>query len=176
EQPERRPEFQRMQRDLRASAMVSTIPLTRYVGRDPARPLDVHEIAGANDADLDAALAVYQRAFPAGPTAVEPAVLRHALERRPQGSEPSAYHLWALRAKADSAVEGMASFFTLPTAGFGGYLTLDGSLRGTGRLRPLVARIEERMLRDDLDARGWYAECRRDSIQARVLARVGLSE
>ena len=176
EQPECRHEFQTMQRYLRGRSTVATIPLATYVGRDPARPLEVHEIVDARDPDLGPTFEVYERAFPAGPTAIEPAALGQALVRRRRGSEKYAYHLWALRATAEGPVEGMAAFFTFPEAGFGGYLTLGGSLRGTGRLRLLIARIEERMLRDDLDARGWYAECRRDSPEAIVLTRVGFSE
>jgi len=176
EQPERRPEFRRMRDYLRARETVATIPLARYVGRDPARPLDVHEIADANDPDLHATLDVYQHAFPPGPTAVDPEALRQALLRHAGGRDRCAYHLWALRAKAGGPVEGMASFFTLPAAGFAGYLTLGGSLRGTGRLRPLMARMEERMLRDDLDVRGWYAECGRDSPEARVFSHTGFSQ
>ncbi len=176
QQPERRPEFRRMQDYLRARETVQTIALARYVGRDPARPLDVHEIADANDPDVRATLDVYQRAFPPGPTTVEPNALRQALRRHAAGGDRCAYHLWALRAEADGPVEGMASFFTFPAAGFAGYLTLGGSLRGTGRLRPLLARIEEQMLRDDLDARGWYAECRRGSPEAHAFSHTGFCE
>jgi hypothetical protein len=176
EQPESRREFQIMQRYLRARSTVATIPLARYIGRDPDRPLDVHDIADEHDADLDPTLAVYEPAFAKGPTAVDAAALRQALVRRRQGVDHYAYHLWALRATAADPVEGMASFFTLPTAGFGGYVTLGGSLRGTGRLRLLVARIEEQMIRDGLDARGWYAECRADGPEANALTHVGFFE
>jgi len=176
EQPESRREFQIMQRYLRARSSVATISLARYIGRDPAQPLDVHEIGDEHDADLDATLALYERAFPKGPAAVEAAALRHALVRRDQRTDSYASHLWALRASAADPVEGMASFFTFPIAGFVGYVMLGGSLRGTGRLRLLVARIEEQMIRDALDARGWYAECRADSPEAIALTRVGFFE
>src|SRR5690606_13801289 len=43
--------------------------------------------------------------------------------------------------------------------GFGGYVVLDGALRGRGMLRLLVARIEERMMRDSDGAEGWFVEC-----------------
>jgi hypothetical protein len=65
----------------------------------------------------------------------------------------------------------MASFFTFPEAGFGGYVTLQGALRGTGRFPLLLARMEERMIRDALGARSWYIEC--DPRQEALFARHG---
>lgn len=53
----------------------------------------------------------------------------------------------------------MASFLTMPSAGFGGYIGFDDSLRGKCKLRHVVARAEERMVRDGTAARGWYIEC-----------------
>ena len=53
----------------------------------------------------------------------------------------------------------MASFFTFPDAGFGGYIALDGSLRHSGRFPLLLARMEERMIRDAIGANGSYIEC-----------------
>ncbi|MEQ1638434.1 MAG: hypothetical protein ABL903_17315 [Methylococcales bacterium] len=64
-----------------------------------------------------------------------------------------------LRVAADSAIEGMASFFTFEEAGFGGYVALTGALKGSGRLRLLLARIEEQMLKDGRGCQGWFIEC-----------------
>ncbi|WP_411727910.1 hypothetical protein, partial [Methyloglobulus sp.] len=82
---------------------------------------------------------------------------------------------WALRSAPGNAVEGMASFFTLPNAGFGGYLTLTGTLRGNGRLRPLLARMEEQMIKDGKAADGWYIECEPHG-QERIFNHLGFRE
>lgn len=176
EEPESCPEFQAMRRYLRTRSTVATIPLPSYMGWDPARPLEVHEMTGEDDPALRPALAVYRQAFPPGPSALDPEALRRAFLELRRGSGEYAYHLWALREAADRSVEGMASFFTFPKTGFGGYLTLVGSLRGTGRLRLLVARIEEQMLKDGFEACGWYAECRPDGPEAVALAPMGFYE
>jgi hypothetical protein len=47
----------------------------------------------------------------------------------------------------------------MPSAGFGGYIGFVEPLRGSGKLRHIGARIEERMVRDGAGARGWYMEC-----------------
>jgi hypothetical protein len=52
----------------------------------------------------------------------------------------------------------MASFHTLTAAGLLGYVTLAGPLRGSGRFPALVARLEQRLLADRPEIRGWYAE------------------
>jgi hypothetical protein len=83
--------------------------------------------------------------------------------------------LWALRVSAAHPVSGIASFFSFPGAGFGGYLALGEGLRGTGRLRPLLARMEEQMLRDFVNARGWYIECATEDV-ADLFARMGFCE
>lgn len=176
EDPQSCGEFRTMQHYLRARSMVGTIPLARYMGRDPGRPLEVHEITEAEDPDLDPTLAVYGHNFPPGPTSLEPEALRRAFPGRRHGGEGYAYHLWALRGTPNGPVEGIASFFTFPKAGFGGYVSLAGSLRGTGRLRLVMARMEAQMIQDGLDAFGWYAECRPDGPEAVVLPRLGFYE
>ena len=165
DQPQRSAEFAQMARYLDARTAVPLLPLDHYVGHDQARPLAIREITGS-DADLPAVRAVYAAHFADRATAVD----AEALGREPAGAGPRggdhAYHLWALRAAPEAPVAGLASFFTLPEAGFGGYVALAPPLRGTGRVPLLLARIETQMVRDRLGATGWFAEC-----DDRVLAR-----
>jgi hypothetical protein len=176
EEPESCPEFQAMRGYLRTRSTVAMIALAHYVGRDPARPLEVHEIIDPDDPDLDAALAVYREAFPPGPTVLSPDAWRRELSTRHQDRQDVAYHLWALRGTPDGAVAGMASFFTFPGAGFGGYVALVGALRHARRLPLLIARIEARMLQDGLGAVGWYIECQHNSRAAVAFTRLGFHE
>jgi len=86
------------------------------------------------------------------------------------------YHLWGLREAPAAPVAGMASFYSLPGVGFGGYLALGASLRGRGRLRGIVARIEEQMRRDETGARGWLIECVPNSEALAIFRRLGFRE
>ena len=119
-----------------------------------------------------AAVALAHAAIPFPGRVASPREFAAALAARRAGGP--AYHLWALRAPGADAIEGMASFFSLPSAGFGGYLVLTGSLRGRGLLPLLVARIETRMIRDGTKAEGWFVECGQESVAAFV--RVGFAE
>jgi GNAT superfamily N-acetyltransferase len=162
-------EYQAMARHLTADT-VPICGLAAYTGSDAARPLVVHEVTEPADADFAAALCVYRRGFEGGPTDLDPACFRAAL-LQPADAEPMRYHFWAIRRRADSPVEGMASFFTFALAGFGGYIALEGALRNTRRFPLLLARIEHRMIRDQLGAVGWYIEC--DPRQEALFARHG---
>jgi hypothetical protein len=174
--PTAAPEYREMAADLEQRGEIATVALTRYVGHDPSRPVHVHEPRTAPDPDLDAIIRVYRAAFPPGPTSVDPEGFRRSLAERWHEGRHYRYHLWAVRGRAEDRVEGMAAFFTFPCGGFGGYVALTGALRGTGRMRPLLARIEECMLRDALGARGWYVECDIGSDQAARFARLGFHE
>ena len=66
----------------------------------------------------------------------------------------------------------MASFFTLPSSGFGGYVALTGSLRGRGLLGHVLRTMEQRMVRDDPSVSGWYIECAENTERAKF-ARYG---
>lgn len=155
--PEQSPEYVTMAHHLDATDSVETLSLLAYVGRDPERSVSIREVVEGSDPDLAGVLSLYCQAFPPGPTTVEPDALAPGRERGRRADHVR--HLWAIRSSPAAPVQGMASFFTLPGAGFGGYVALDRALRGTGWLRPLLARIEEQMVRDDRGARGWYIEC-----------------
>jgi GNAT superfamily N-acetyltransferase len=158
-EPEATPEYRYMSRYLDAVETVPMMSLRAYTGCDPARPLVIDEITGADDPALAAGLAVYLRAFPGGLTDVTADDFRAALSHVESNASNTHYHFWAIRAARGAAVEGMASFFTFPDAGFGGYIALEGSLRRTGRFPLLLARVEQRMIRDANGAKGWYIEC-----------------
>jgi len=151
ERPEATPEYETMSRYLDALESVPMASLGAFTGRDAARPLDIHEIGGPSDSQLAAGLAIYARAFPGGPTDVALADFRKALSYR-ESSRESHYHFWSIRAARDAPVEGMASFFSFPQAGFGGYIALDGSLRRTGRFPLLLARIDGQAAVDQMRA------------------------
>ncbi len=165
ERPESTPEYQYMARHLDTVELVPLCGLRTYTGRDVQRPLAIHEITGPADPELATGLAVYARAFPGARTDVSPDNFRAALLDREASVRETRYHFWTIRSTREATIEGMASFFTFPDSGFGGYITLDGSLRGTGRLGLLLARVEERMIRDAIGAYGWYIECAPDHEQ-----------
>lgn len=159
ENPDQCTEYQAMRRHLDAVDTVSITPLANYVGHDVTKPLLVQEVTGIDDPDLDAVLNVYQHTFSEGVVTALTDDFITSLSASNARDAGFNYHLWALRAAPDSAIEGMASFFTFTDAGFGGYVALTGALRGNGRLRLLLARIEEQMLKDDKNCHGWLIEC-----------------
>jgi len=139
---------------------VPLMSLGAYVGVDARAPLVTEEIRGGDDVGLERALSVYRAAFPGGPTDIDAEGFRRAL--RGSNADRSRYHLWAVRGGDNQPVAGVASFFTFPGCGFGGYVALTGVLRGTRRFPLLLARMEEQMLRDRLGATGWLIECEAD--------------
>lgn len=152
DRPEDSADYRRMAAHLSARDDVGRLPLDRYVGHEAARPLDVHPVTGPADQDFAPTLDVYRAAFPPGPTAAGEDEFRRAV------AEPG-YHLWALRAEpADPEPSGMASFHTLTAVALLGYVAFAAPLRGSGRFPALVARLEQRLLADRPEIRGWYAE------------------
>jgi GNAT superfamily N-acetyltransferase len=174
-EPEANAEYRAMAAHLATRADVPAIPLERYVGLDPSASLSIDEVVAAGP-DLDGALAVYADAFPPGATALDVPALRQAVLHRAARPLAGRHHLWALRTAPTAAVAGMASFFSLPGVGFGGYLALSSALRGRGLVRSVVARIEEQMRRDDTGARGWLIECEPASQALRVFGHLGFKE
>ena len=187
ERPETCAQYQEMLPYLEAHPTIATGSMSAYLGRADVAPFHVHEIRGEADPDLDELLAFYTNAFAPGPTVAGTDAFRQRVAA-PSGLD-FAYHLWSVRERPGADIAGMAAFLTLlapsvdpepdpalPTAvGFGGYVALGPPIRGTGRFRALLARIEERMVRDGLGARGWYIESAPEGVERDVFARMGFS-
>jgi len=159
--PVRNAQFRAMAAALGERRRVALIPLERYVGRDPQQPFHIREIAGPGAA-LRETPALLGRAIPHAGRVASARQFRQALALRP--SRDRRYRLWSLHAAGAPRIAGLASFFALRPCGFGGYVVLDGALRGRGLLRLLVARIEEQMMRDSASAEGWFVECGEESM------------
>jgi len=169
--PERNPQFRTMARIARAQAADSrrarSTPMSASrVGTTRLQP--IFERAGA---ELRAVHAVIRRELRA---AARVAPLRAFASALRKNERRVAYHLWALRREPGTRTRGAASFFSLPNVGFGGYIVLAGELRGRGLLRAVIARIEEWIRRDRIEARGWFVECGPES--APIFLRVGFAE
>jgi hypothetical protein len=162
ETPETDPVYREMAERLSATGQpVALVDLGDYVGADGRDPrARIEEVAGPDDRELTAATDVYSAVFTDPSTAVPADEFRRALS--PNGSIGASdchYHVWSIYRPGATRCEGMASFFTLHSAGFVGYLGLIPPLRGSGALNYLLGRIERQMVGDATDARGLYVEC-----------------
>ncbi len=161
--PAASPEFVAMADYLGRHPAVPLAAFDAYTGDDPHRPLFVAAVERPDDPDFAAAMAIYRRAFADPALAVEESTFASLLALERDGAR---YHLWALRAQSGGPVSGIVSFFALEQAGFGGYLALEAPLLHAGRLRLILARIEQQLVRDAA-ASGWYIECAGDDGRAR---------
>jgi Acetyltransferase (GNAT) family len=168
--PTQSTEFQTMAHFLNGCGQVSLLPLQAYAGQAPDRPISVLKVNG--EAELEQMLPVYRANFAMKKDlAIEEKEFAQLISAPPQ--DWFHYHLWGLRSLESAPVNGMASFFAFPWGGFGGYIALDGSLRGTSRLRPLLAIIEHQMLRDFPASKGWFIECDPPGIENEIFEKVG---
>ena len=154
--PSRNPQYRKMARFAATHERAQVIPLRSYVGMD--RGLRIEDI-DAGHPDVRRLMALLKREIPVSGRVASESEFRRALTK-PGGH----YHLWRVSQAQMRETLGMASFFTLPRAGFGGYIVLAGKLRGKGLLRPLIANIERRMIADATCAEGWFIECDRHSM------------
>jgi hypothetical protein len=175
DEPDSDPIFLEMQRFLSGRSRVEIEPLSRYVGRDPAKPLAIRSIASPTDPAFKIATDLYARAFPPSPTAIDVRMFAHAIEWA-GGRDDLHYHLWAFSRTADEPIAGMVSFFVMPRFAFGGYLALEPPLQGTGRAGIVIKRMEERIIRDEPEARKHYAECVPNSSEETVFLSRGFSK
>jgi len=154
------PEFRSMADHLDANPQISAFGLDDYLGHAPDRPLLITSVSGAEQQEFSDLMRLYRLVFPPGPLSVDPHEFASALEDKAAVLPGTAYHLWSISSRETAPVEGLASFYSLPAAGFGGYLALTGSLQGSGRLRPLMRRMELQMLQDGSGqgAAGWFIE------------------
>ncbi|HEY1049374.1 MAG TPA: hypothetical protein VGE39_06455 [Prosthecobacter sp.] len=91
---------------------------------------------------------------------------------------PYQYRLWglALDESDSAALQGFASFYSMPRCGFGGYLALCGALRGRGLLREVMRRMEAFMRESNPQTHGWYVECEPASPEAAIFKRCGFTQ
>ena len=163
DRPEQNLEFRKMAAFLDACArrgqVIEIQSLGEYLAVADTLAFTTHEIEASEEDLLRQVEEVYSRSFRAGPIAVEPQTFRRALASRRHANRGYRHHLWALVNRVNGRVEGMTSFYSFHRVGFGGYLCLDGELRGHGRLRSVVSCVERQMVRDGLEPRGWLIEC-----------------
>ena len=184
ENPAHDADYRGMAAFLGSRRRISLCPLQHYIGHDPTREFEIAEVLGkanafpgnapnpSGEADFVAAIELAREAIPVPGRVASPEQFSAAMKANHAGG--AAYHLWALRAPAAETIEGMASFFTLATSGFGGYIVLVGSLRGRGLLPLVVRRIEHQMMLDATKAEGWFIECGSESVN--VFRRAGFAE
>jgi GNAT superfamily N-acetyltransferase len=165
EEPECTSEYREMAGWLSARSSVALEPLRAYIGEDPVRSVDIHEIGDPSDPGFDSAMKLYAASFHNADTMVTAADFRELLGV-PNQERAFAYHLWSLRRPGAQITDGIASFFTFPAAGFGGYIAFAPALRGMGALRQVIARVERAMIADDAGATGWYIECADNRVAA----------
>jgi hypothetical protein len=162
EAPEKNPVYREMAEHLSGTGHpVALVDLGDYVGADGRDPrLRIEEVTGPDDPGLTAATDVYNAVFTEPATAVPPTEFRRVLSRKGIIEVSGChYHLWSIYRPGANSCEGMASFFTLHSAGFGGYLGLIPPLRGAGQLSYLLARVERQMVEDATGAQSLYLEC-----------------
>ncbi|HVE49634.1 MAG TPA: hypothetical protein VNG69_08465, partial [Casimicrobiaceae bacterium] len=139
---------------LNSRSNVRLIPLQAYVGCDRYERFRIRELS-TRDPAFRPALKVLREQIPIPGRVASEQAFRLALAYR---SPECRYHLWALSGRS-RRIDGVASFFTLRPAGFGGYIVLKGPLKGKGLLRLLIASMERQMIDDAFGSQGWFIEC-----------------
>lgn len=149
---------------VRSQVKIPLVPLADYIGapagcRLQYTDLYAGDVTDMNLRELDAALDVYAQSFSGGPTSVSVDAFRTSIINRRHAGKPYAYHLLSIKTRPSDQPRGMASFFTFPGVGFGGYLALDQAIRKQGYLTEIIRVTERAMLADQKGASGWLGEC-----------------
>lgn len=169
--PENEPDFRQMRSWLRQRSSVGLLNMSAYVCGEEVPPFEAVEIREGDGVLAGQLAEVYTQAFSDDATAVDASEFSRGSYSSP---EPVAhdYWLWGLR-RPGERLAGMASFFSFPHCGFGGYATLSGSILHKGHIRRLLRLIEQQIVRVNPVATGWYGECEPDSTASRLAARLG---
>jgi GNAT superfamily N-acetyltransferase len=174
--PEKNDVFNRMREFLEAAGAVKLVSFGDYLGWQKEAHLHINEVITGEDPELDQAIDVYERVFQDRDIAIPGDEFRRAFQPEGLAYRPGyRFHLWTIRRESLQECGGMASFLTMPSAGFGGYIGFVDSLRGAGKLRHIIARAEGRMVRDGTEACGWYIECAGET-ERNIFSKVGFSE
>ena len=163
-EPQNNDEYNKMCEFLPDKGPVKLMSFSDYLGWGAETAhLHINEVVNASDPELNEAIKVYGQVFKHGDTAIASDDFRNAFATGGLAYRREyRYHLWTVRSNTGDCnggdrgigpCEGMVSFLTMPSAGFGGYLGLLPSLGGRGMLPGLIARIEKRMVRDGVPDR-----------------------
>ncbi|MGR3278063.1 GNAT family N-acetyltransferase [Acaryochloris marina NIES-2412] len=155
DKPENCNEYCKMSDFLDKRKEIASLSLLRYIGHDPDKSINVHELHNDND-DFAAAITIYKQAFQNSPYFIPAKDFLTALSI---SSTVCKYHLWALSTEKTGTIQGIASFFTFPDAGFGGYVALT-NIKKIKLLYSLLIKIELKFLTDFENSypSGWYIE------------------
>jgi GNAT superfamily N-acetyltransferase len=176
QEPEKNDVFNRMREFLEAAGQIELMSFGKYLGWQKDAHLHVNEVISDEDPEMDRAIEVYERVFQDTGTAIPSDEFRKAFQPQGLAYRPGyRFHLWNIRRDSVKECGGMASFLTMPSAGFGGYIGFTSSLRGAHKLRYVIARAEERMVRDGTNARGWYIECAGEP-ERTIFSKIGFAE
>jgi hypothetical protein len=168
DEPDKCPVFQEMSASLPEGSSIRLVDFDEYVGL--GKDICIKEVKGKNDPELGRAIDVYQKIFKDRDTTTACADFREAFDTEGLAHQPEhCYHLWTISSGVDADYQGMASFLTNESGGVCGYLGFIVPIPDPDQLRLLVARMEERIMRD-LVART-EAQIMRDPV-ARIEARI----
>ena len=157
--PDDNNECREMARYLASHGEVGLVPLETYVGAANGRRLAFADLTVGSLDELDAVLDIYAQEFSEGPTSFPRDLFKQSLISNRDQAKFYGYHLFSIKTNPEGLPQGMASFFTFPGAGFGGYIVFDPSIREKGHLSEVITAIERSMIIDKRGAQGWYGEC-----------------
>jgi len=169
-------ECRKMMRYFERHGDIGLVSLAAYIGDASSQRLMFAEVTREHPDEIDAVLDVYAHEFSDGPTSVPRDLFKQALMSDVFEGKPFDYHLFSIKTADAALPQGMASFFTFPGAGFGGYIVFDPAVRGKGHLSEVITHVERRMVMDNRKARGWYCECDPAGSAATIFRKRGFSE
>jgi GNAT superfamily N-acetyltransferase len=157
--PDSNSEYAKMSQFLEKQKTVNLTSLSKYVGNESSQRLHYSDLIIEGLEDLENVLNIYTAEFRNGQVTVPKDSFRQYLLNSDFQNKPYNYHLLSIRTNPKESPKGLASFFTFPQAGFGGYIILDPSIRNKGHLSEIITRIERTMVLDKQAAQYWYIEC-----------------
>jgi GNAT superfamily N-acetyltransferase len=174
-EPDREPDFQRMQGWLRQRSSVGLIDMRAYVCEEAEPPFDIAEVRDGDDELITQFAEIYGKSFADEETAVEASEFTRG-SRIAAEPVPHHYWLWVVRAPGDRQLVGLASFFSFPHCGFGGYAALSGGVQHKSRIQRFLRLMERQIVQANSVASGWYVECDPASTAARLAPRFGFAQ
>lgn len=174
-EPDGEADFQKMQGWLRARASVGLLDMRAYVCAETEPPFEVLEVREGDKELIQQFAEVYTTAFLNEETAVEVSEFTGGT-RMETDPVPNYYWLWVVKAAGEDQLRGLASFFSFPHCGFGGYAALSGPIQRKGCIKRLLRLIEQQIVKVNDTAAGWYGECDPGSAASRLAPRLGFTK